>query len=245
MTEETDAPPRPDGHSSPNLAARLFGVILSPRNTFAAIVDRPRPFGALIVVVLFSAAANFWLLSSDFGLQAILDQTVESRESFGMTVSDEEYDQLARQLGNAAYFSSGAVLVVLPIITFIIAGIVWTTCYVVLGAHAPFKAMYAVVNHIGAVSILASLFSLPINYARGDLDRPTTLAALLPMLEEGTFVHRTLGFVELFAVWQFFLLAVGTAVLYKRRTGPIATTFYSLYAVFAIAAGFFLSRLGG
>jgi hypothetical protein len=74
---------------------------------------------------------------------------------------------------------------------------------------------------------------------------PTTLAALLPMLEEGSFVHRTLGFVELFVVWQLFLLAVGAGVLFKRRTGHIATTFYSLYAVIAIAAGFIMSRLGG
>ena len=74
---------------------------------------------------------------------------------------------------------------------------------------------------------------------------PTTVSALLPMLEEGSFVQRTLGLVELFTVWQLFLLAVGTGVLYKRRTGPIATIFYSLYAVVAIAAGFIMSRLGG
>jgi len=79
----------------------------------------------------------------------------------------------------------------------------------------------------------------------GVMSIPTTMAALLPMLEEGGFIHRTLSLVELFVIWQFFLLAVGTGALFKRRTSPIATTFYSLYAVIAIAAGFFLSRLGG
>ena len=244
MAEETDAAP-PGPATSPNLAARLFGVILSPRATFAAIVDRPRPFGALIVVALFSAAANFWLLSSDPGQQALLEQQVESFESFGMTVSDEMYDDLVRGLDNVAYITAGSILVSLPIITLIIAGMVWTTCYVILGAHAPFKTMYAVVTHVGAVGILGLLFTLPLMYAQGDMTRPTTLAALLPMLEEGTFAHLALGFVDLFVVWQFFLLAVGTGVLYERRTGPIATIFYSLNAVFAIVAGFIMSRLGG
>ena len=244
MAEETDAAP-PGPATSPNLAARLFGVILSPRATFAAIVDRPRPFGALIVVALFSAAANFWLLSTDPGQQALLEQQVESFESFGMTVSDEMYDDLVRGLDNVAYITAGSILVSLPIITLIIAGMVWTTCYVILGAHAPFKTMYAVVTHVGAVGILGLLFTLPLMYAQGDMTRPTTLAALLPMLEEGTFAHLALGFVDLFVVWQFFLLAVGTGVLYERRTGPIATIFYSLNAVFAIVAGFIMSRLGG
>lgn len=244
MTEEMDAA-RPEDGPSPNLAARLVGVLLSPRSTFAAIVDRPRPFGALLVVSLCAAIANGWLSSTELGQQMILEQQIESMQAFGMTVTDEVYDEMARGLENAAYFSAAGTFASLPIITFIIAGLVWTTCYVLLGAQAPFKAMYAVVTHAGAVSIVQQLFTIPLNYARGAMNVPTTLAALLPMLEEGTFVQRTLGLVELFVVWQLFLLAVGTGVLFKRRTGPIATTFYSLYAVVAIAAGFIMSRLGG
>lgn len=244
MTEEMDAA-RPEEGASPNLAARLVGVLLSPRSTFAAIVDRPRPFGALLVVSLCAAIANGWLSSTELGQQMILEQQIESMQAFGMTVTDEVYDEMARGLDNAAYFSAAATFASLPIITFIIAGLVWTTCYVLLGAQAPFKAMYAVVTHAGAVSIVQQLFTIPLNYARGAMNVPTTLAALLPVLEEGSFIHRTLGLVELFVVWQLFLLAVGTGVLFKRRTAPIATTFYSLYAAIAIAAGFIMSRLGG
>ena len=244
MTEEMDAA-RPEEGASPNLAARLVGVLLSPRSTFAAIVDRPRPFGALLVVGLCAAIANGWLMSTELGQQMALEQQSEAMQAFGVRVTDEVYDEMARGLENAAYFSAASTFVSFPIITFIIAGLVWTTCYVLLGAQAPFKAMYAVVTHVGAVTIVQQVFTIPLNYARGAMNVPTTLAALLPMLEEGSFIHRTLGLVELFVVWQFFLLAVGTGVLFKRRTGPIATTFYSLYAVIAIAAGFIMSRLGG
>ena len=244
MTEELDAA-RPEEGPSPNLAARLVGVLLSPRSTFAAIVDRPRPFGALLVVCLCAALANGWLASTELGQQMLLEQQIEGMQAFGMTVTDEMYDEMARGFENAAYFSAAGTFISIAIITFLIAGLVWTTCYVILGAQAPFKAMYAVVTHVGAVTIVQQLFTIPLNYVRGAMSVPTTLGALLPMLEEGTFVQRTLGVVELFVVWQFFLLAVGTGVLFKRRTGPIATTFYSLYAVIAIAAGFIMSRLGG
>ena len=244
MTEEIDAA-RPEDGRSPNLAARLFGVLLSPRSTFAAIVARPRPFGALLVVCLLAAAPGVWLYSTDVGKQLVLEQQVEGLESFGVTVTDEMYAEMESRLGSAAYWAAGGTLVSVPIFAFIVAGLVWTACYVILGAHAPFKAMYAVVTHVGVVGVAQQFFMVPLNYARGVMSVPTTLAALLPMLEEGSFIHRTLGLVELFTVWQLFLVAVGTGVLFKRRTGPIATTFYSLYAVIAIAAGFFLSRLGG
>ena len=244
MTEEIDAA-RPEDGPSPNLAARLFGVLLSPRSTFAAIVDRPRPFGALLGVCLLAAAPGVWLSSTELGKQLLLEQQVESLESFGMTVTDEMYAEMERRNENAAYVAAGGALVSLAIFTFIIAGLVWTACYVILGAHAPFKAMYAVVTHVGVVGVVQQWFTAPLNYARGVMSVPTTMAALLPMIEEGGFMHRTLSLVELFVVWQLFLLAIGTGVLFKRRTGPIATTFYSLYAVIAIAAGFLLSRLGG
>ena len=244
MTEETDAPP-PETGPSPGLFSRLSGVLLTPRATFAAIVDRPRPFGALLAVCLCVSAANGWLLSTERGQQMLIEQQVASMESFGVTVTDEMYAQVERNNRYSAYFTAATIFVSFPIVTLVIAGVVWTACYVILGAHAPFRALYAAVTHTGAVNVVGVLFTTPLNYARGAMSSPTTLAELLPMLEEGSFAQRALNFVELIVVWQLFLLAVGAGVIYKRRTGPIAATFYGLYAVAAIAAGFILSRLGG
>jgi hypothetical protein len=45
------------------------------------------------------------------------------------------------------------------------------------------------------------------------------------MFDPGSFLARLLGAVDLFTVWQLMVLAIGVAVLYGKRTGPIATTF--------------------
>ena len=105
--------------------------------------------------------------------------------------------------------------------------------------------MYAVVTNTGVVNILQQLFVVPLNYARGAIGNPATVAAFFPMLEEGSFPERALGLVDLFIVWHVFLLAIGVGLLSKRRTGSIATTFYGLYAVIAVGVGFVLSRLEG
>jgi hypothetical protein len=152
---------------------------------------------------------------------------------------------MERRLDSALYFSVGGVLVWIPLLTAVLSGVLWTVCYLLLGAHAPFKAMFAVVAHAGVLNIVQQLFVVPLNYMRGAMSSPSNLGVFFPMLDEGTFTQRSLALVDLFVVWQLFVLAVGLAVLYGRRTGPIATAFYVIYALVAMGGGFALSRIGG
>ena len=58
------------------------------------------------------------------------------------------------------------------------------------------------------------------------------------MLEETSFITRFLGAIDLILVWWIFTLAIGLGVLYKRRTGGIATTLLALYVVIALIIGY-------
>jgi hypothetical protein len=58
------------------------------------------------------------------------------------------------------------------------------------------------------------------------------------MLEETSFVAVMLTAIDLILVWWLVSLAIGLGVLYKRRTGPIATTFLGLYALIALLIAF-------
>ena len=52
---------------SKSLPARIVGVLLAPRATYADISARPRVVGALVFVVLVSIAATFTFLSTEAG----------------------------------------------------------------------------------------------------------------------------------------------------------------------------------
>ena len=71
------------------------------------------------------------------------------------------------------------------------------------------------------------------------------LGALLPMLPENSFAGHLLGMVDVFLIWYIVVLAIGLAVLYRRRTQPIAISLLSVYAVIAIVIALFKSRVGG
>ena len=48
-----------------------------------------------------------------------------------------------------------------------------------------------------------------------------------------------------FSIWYIVVLAIGLAVLYRRRTQPIAISLLSVYAVIAIVIALVKSRAGG
>jgi len=130
------------------------------------------------------------LVSTELGQHLLLEQQIDATESFGVAVSEEMYDQLKRRLASAADFTANGILVTMPLFSLVVAGVVWTLGYVGFGGGVIFRAIFAVVVHTGAINIVQQVFVIPLNYARGAMGNPITLAAFFPMLEEGTFAAR-------------------------------------------------------
>jgi hypothetical protein len=68
---------------------------------------------------------------------------------------------------------------------------------------------------------------------------------LLPMVDDTSFIGRILSMIDLFIVWGVMVGAIGLAVLYKRRTQPIAITFFAIYAVIVLCVAAIMRSLGG
>ena len=73
----------------------------------------------------------------------------------------------------------------------------------------------------------------------------TNLGALLPMLPEKSFLGDLLGAIDIFLIWYVVVLAIGLAVLYRRRTQPIAISLLGVYAVIALIIAVVKTRMGG
>lgn len=228
-----------------SLWARFFGVLFSPRQTFPGIVAAPRWLGMLVLIALFLSLATYLFLSTDVGRQALLDQQVAAMEAFGVQLTDEMYQQFEARLGIAQYTGAGGQLVFMPIMYLVIAGILFLIFNVAVGGGATFKQVFTVVVHSGAVSVVMQLFTLPLNYFRESLSSPTNLSALLPMVPEGTFWAYLLGTIDIFWIWWLMVMAIGLAVLYRRRTQPIAVTLFVIYGVIALCYAGVRSMMGG
>jgi hypothetical protein len=209
-------------------------MIASPRATFEHVVAEPRWIGILAVSVVIVAVTSAALVSSEFAQRELFEQQRTSMEAFGMTVTAEMEDQLAQQLEIAPYMTLGSTLVGIPIVCLILAGILHGVGSGFLGAQAGFSQMLAVVAHAGAIFVAQQFFVIPLNFARGSIRPPTTLAAFAPMLDDDSFAYKLLSGVDLFYVWWLLVLSIGLAVLWRRETRPIAATLTVVYAGIAL-----------
>jgi len=227
-----------------SLLARVIGVVTSPGATFKSIVAHPTWLGVLLLTTVLGATFAALPMTTEGGQQAAIDTNVKAIEAFGATVSDEMYAGMQRSASRMAYTTGGSILVVAPLFALLLSAIL-LGIFAITGGGATFKQVFTVYVHAAVISTLGQVFTGTINYFRESMSSATNLSAMLPMLEEGTFVARLAGFVDLFAIWWLTVLAIGLAVLYRRKTQAVAITLFSIYAVIALAIAGVMSMLGG
>jgi hypothetical protein len=231
--------------ASKGLVARFLGIVTSPRETFASVVAAPKWFGMLALTAVIISVFTALPMTTEAGRQATIDQQVQSMKSFGFEVTDQMYDRLEQGAARLPYTTALSVLVFSPIVVVIVAGIFFAIFNAAMGGEASFKQLVAVVVHAGIISTLSAVFSGVINYFRGAVGSATNLGALLPMVPEQSFIGRLFGAIDIFIIWWVVVLAIGLAVLYRRRTQPIAITLLAVYAVIAVVIAAVRSRMGG
>jgi Yip1 domain len=221
--------------ASSNVFARLAGVIFSPRDTFAAIVAQPKWLGAMAVVTLTIAVAQYAFLSTTVGQDAMVDQQIHQTERWAGSVTQAQIDGIEQRAPMNKYIVAAATLIIGPIVTFLITGILFGVFNAMLGGDATFKQALAVTTHGGAINILQTLFVVPLNYFRESMTSATNLGVFVQsFLEDTNFVARLLGWFDMFIIWGLLVTAIGLGVLYKRKTAPIFWTFMGIYVVIAL-----------
>jgi len=219
---------------SKSLPARFAGILFSPRATYADVAARPRWLGIFLTVFLITASAATGLMSTEVGRRAVVDQQTSQAEAYGRQLTPEQIDRLEKMSEYYVYLAPVIQLVSLSIGCLLIAGIAFAVFNAALGGDATFKQVFAVVAHSGVVLAVLALFGTPLAYARESVSSATNLGVFLPFLDEQSFAARLLGAIDLAYIWWTISLAIGLGVLYRRRTGPIATTLLTIYAVIGL-----------
>jgi hypothetical protein len=73
----------------------------------------------------------------------------------------------------------------------------------------------------------------------------TNLSVFLPFLEEGSVLARFAGMIDIFLIWWLVVLAIGFAVLYRRKSGPIFASFAGVYVAIAAVIAIVMRAMAG
>lgn len=219
-----------------NVFARLVGVITSPKATFENVIAHPKALGILVIICLISAVTLGWFFSTQIGRDAWLNSMIERG---GPQMTDQQISAMEKMLPFVGYFAIGQALIGVPIFMVLIAGLLYAIFNAAMGGTATFKQVFAVVVHSWVIPAVSQLFTLPLAYAKGELKSSTSLGVLLPMIDDSTFLGKFIGAIDFFMIWALIVLAIGLAVLYRRKTQSIATILFVIYAVIALAIASF------
>lgn len=242
---EAPATPQPQAESQGlSLIARFWGVLTSPRETFADVAARPRWFGMMALVLIVTAVCMGTFFSTQVGQTAWLDKVVESAHQSGRDMPEAQMAMMEKIAAYMGPIYAVSTLVVAPLMWLIVTGLLFAVFNAALGGVSTFKQLFAVFVHSTAVTVIQQLFVTPLNYARETLSSATNLAVFMPMLDEGSFFSKLLGMVDLFIIWWLVLLAIGLGVLFKRKTGPIAAGLFVVYGIIAVIVAAISSRGG-
>lgn len=219
------------------LLTRIVGVLLSPRPTFAAVAARPRWLGVMAITLVISAACQYVIFSSTALQEAMIEQATRNPN-----MSDQQIAATERFIPILARAIPIATLILGPVFSAAVAGILLLIFSTVMGGSATFKQVWAVLAHSGVISMMQGILGAGLILLgappAGASPPGANLAIFVPMLEETSFVTRFLGSVDLILVWWIVTLSIGLGVLYKRRTGGIATSLLCVYLLFALFLGY-------
>ena len=226
-----------------NLFARFIGVLFEPSATFASVAAYPKWLGmALLISVIIGIFASLPLTTPE-GKEAYIDQSIKAVERFGFQVNDDMVKGMQKSAETAVYTTAISMLIFIPFGSLIASGILFAIFNAAMGGTARFKQLFAVVVHCGVISAVGAAFTGLINYMRGTMSNSVAnVGALLPMLPEDSFLANLAGMLDVFQIWGIVIMAIGLAVLYRRKAKPIAITFFSIYAVIIVVIAVLTSR---
>jgi hypothetical protein len=228
-----------------NLAGRLQGSFFSPTPTFKAIAEKPKWVDALVVVLIFIAAAAALTapFASQDSLKAMKDNVkLEERmgkERFdkmiqGMEAGGTTAAQIRGAAGGSVFFVIGLFLSALVIL--LMGRLVSTE-----GSFIPVVAVLVHANFID--KILGGALRTALVLARQSVFQTTTsLALLAPKLEFTSVPYIVLSQVDFFQIWMFGLVGLGLASVFKipvKKGLVLSYSFWVLKALVNVGLAFF------
>ncbi|MBC8183945.1 YIP1 family protein [candidate division KSB1 bacterium] len=219
-----------------SVVQKLVGVFFSPRDSFESIDRKPDWLVPLIVVVLITLI--FTMVTLPITMPEQMEKQRVKFEERGM--SDDEIDQ-AMAMGEKIGKISGPIgaVIVVPIMLLIFALIFWFVGNIVLGGQTTFKKMFSVYTYSSLIGMFGLLLRIPLILSKQTADVHFSIASFLPADQSKTFVYNILKGFDIFAIWQYIVLAIGFAVIYKFSMKKSGWTMAVLFLItILISAGF-------
>ena len=208
-----------------SMPERFLKVLTAPGEAFRVIVDDPRILGPGLIIISIS------LLLSILTIPELKQYTSETLVAGGKSL-----DQIALAMKFVVPGALIGTVLAMPMVWLVQAGMLALYNQFSVG-QARFKQLFAVAIFSGVPSIIKAVISTGLIKTMGykaALQVSTSLALFLGTANQTSFLYRLLGQIELFSIWGWVLLILGSSLAMKKKVGSLAIflgTIWLLYVV--------------
>jgi hypothetical protein len=208
----------------------FFMVLFSPGVVFEEIKEKPSFW--LPLVVLLIAVVVFSTASAPIGKEIALKQIEKSANSTNSADMEKAKEMIESPFMTAFSIVGGlfaaviAVLVQAAILHFVLSA---------MGGTGTFVLGMAVVLYANVPTIIRQFIEAAYAFKTNALMK-TGISGMFSGVEPTTPMGVFLGSIDIFAAWQYVLLAIGCSVAYKVSKGKTAGLAFSLWAVGTIVS---------
>ncbi len=225
--------------SPEEIPARIIGIILAPRKTFAKVIYRTGAWIPIAAIALFLIILRLVMLPAiidEFESSVSVEQYAEQRD----ITAEEAKKEIEEIVDTAPYltFIESPILVISGVV--VIALIVFLIGKLQFKSSQPFIVVFRMVAWASIVSVIQLILTIGLKLIDLDLEAPTNLGILFSEETAGAFFHNIMQTIDLFLIWEAYLIGVGMSVMYnismQRSISAIGTMFVIFIALNAIFA---------
>jgi hypothetical protein len=206
----------------------LFGMILSPREQFERLMENPKVWGAMIILLvvqtLLALGTFFFMMKNPELLQLQANLPADADLPKGATLGIGAFSVVAGLIGG--------------LIMYFVVAALYKIIMMFMGNDTPYSQVLGIVVYASVISLLGSLVNGILTIAMKDpLAHFTSLA---PLFEKGTVLSGIASAFDIFVIWHLAVLAIGlrtTAKLSKVQTAIIIILSFLVTAGFSSLTG--------
>ncbi|HEY4356409.1 MAG TPA: YIP1 family protein [Acidobacteriaceae bacterium] len=208
---------------------RVVDTFIAPSKTFTDILRSASWWLPYVLAVIVSLAGAF-AISQKIGFETVAQTQVEKNPKAEERMSQLTPEQRAKQIHISAIVTkaiSYSIPVVILIISLFATLLLWASFNFILGAQTKFSQMLAVWMFASLPRLLMGILNIILLYAgvgteNYDVRNPvgTNLAYYVP--DASPVLKALLSFIDIFGLWNLFLLVLGTSIISRKSKGASA-----------------------
>lgn len=223
-----------------NLIQRIIGVIFSPGKVMQELEQKPRILFALLLTIFSPIIMIFSILPMYTEYSRLILETTYANmnvemppEQMDMALNISKYSApIGAAFGTVAMWFMGAL-------------ILWIIIKIFKG-EGRYKQILSITGYASVISVLGYIATIVMTQLTGTFSDVsyTSIASLLPNMK-GNFLYGAAKALDVFSIWQYVVIAIGTATVSKLSKKKAYIIVACIFAVIVIYTGVMEVRVAG